>query len=79
MDSVLDKVRSLVATLFNVPVEDITEDSSPETVEAWDSMGQLNLILELEQEFDIAMTHDRVQRMTSVGAIAELLTEAGVG
>ena len=74
----MEKVRGIVATLFNAPLSRINAESSPATLDGWDSMGQLTLILEIEQEFGIAMTHERVQRMQNVGAIADIITEAAV-
>ena len=75
----LESIRNLISTLFNVPVESVTASSSPKTIEAWDSMGQLTLILEMEQEFGIEITHVRAQRMESVGAIADMIDEAKAG
>ncbi len=73
----VERVRGVVAMLFDVPEESVTAESSPQNMGKWDSMGQLTLILEIEQEFGIEMTHDRVARMTSVGALADILDEAG--
>jgi len=73
-----ERVRTIVATLFNVPVEDIGPQSSPETIENWDSMGHLMLTLELEQQFGVQIPPEDVEKMTSVAAIEETLSRCGV-
>ena len=45
---ITDKVRQAVSDVFGVELSSITPDSSPQTVEAWDSMGHLNLVLALD-------------------------------
>lgn len=41
--------------MFAVPEERIGADSSPETIEAWDWMQHLNLILALEERFGLQL------------------------
>ncbi len=47
----LDRVKQIISTLFNVDEASLTAASSAKDISAWDSMGQLMLILELEQQF----------------------------
>ena len=48
-----DKVHSIVAKVFSIPISDITDESGPETIESWDSFNGLILVDELEKNFDI--------------------------
>lgn len=73
-----ERVRNMVATIFNTPIEQVGPASSPETIEAWDSMGHLMLILELEQEFGVQIPPEEVEKMTSVAAIHQALARCGV-
>jgi acyl carrier protein len=76
-DGVLDKVRQAVSDVFGVPAAEITADSSPQTVEAWDSMGHLNLILALEQSFGVQFSPEEIAVMTSVRLAADTLSRKG--
>ena len=58
---------------MNVPVEQLDEDSSPDTVENWDSFQQMNLILSLEEEFNITFSDQEIVEMLSVKIIVETL------
>jgi len=58
-------------------VETIGEESSPETIPAWDSLAHLALVSELEREFEIDLSPDEVIEMVNVRSIIEILAERG--
>jgi len=70
---VFERLRAICADLFQVPGDKIQKDSSPETLEAWDSVQHLNLVLALEQEFGVAFDPEDIDHMKSIGAISELV------
>mgnify|MGYP000913864934 CR=1 FL=1 len=74
---ITDKVRQAVADVFGVELSGITPDSSPQTVEAWDSMGHLNLVLALEQAFGVQFSPEEIAAMTSVRLAAQTLAAKG--
>ena len=74
-DSLLQRVSAIVAATFNVSEADIAPGTSPATLEAWDSMGHLMLVLALEQDFGIQIPPESVERMTDVGSIVAMLAE----
>jgi acyl carrier protein len=71
--NILDEIRVLAGDVFGLPPERITEASSPEGIEAWDSVQHLNLILALEQHFGIQFEPDELAGTSSIGAIASLV------
>jgi acyl carrier protein len=73
MSQISEQVRSISADIFQIPAEKVTLESSPETVETWDSVQHLNLILALEERFGIQFEPEETEDMKSVGAIAELV------
>ena len=52
-NSVEGRMQSIVADIFAIPKERITVDSSPDTIETWDSLQHLNLVLAVEQDFGV--------------------------
>jgi acyl carrier protein len=68
-----EQVRGIASDLFAVPSQEITADSSPETIKTWDSIQHLSLVLALEEKFQIQLSPDEIEQMTSIGAIARLL------
>ena len=52
---------------------EVTADSSPETVESWDSVQHLNLILAIEEEYGFQFSPEEMDGAKTVGAIAGLV------
>lgn len=71
---VRERVRRIISDMFAVPIDQVTDESSPETIEAWDSMAHLNLVLSLEQEFAITFDLNEIAELTSVPAIVDRIT-----
>lgn len=68
-----DTVIKIISQIMNVPIEQLDESSSPDTVENWDSLKHVNLVLELENEFSIAFSEEEVLDIFSVKNIVEIL------
>lgn len=56
----------------------ITDESSPDTVETWDSFNGLILVTELESKFNIKFTMEEVQAVECVKDIKDALKRHGV-
>jgi len=76
MTELQQRVCTIVSNIMTVPLASMTLESSPDSVENWDSILHMNLILALEQEFGVSFDDDQVVRMLSVEQIATEL--AGV-
>lgn len=72
------KLKEVMARVFKVPAGMITADASPDTVENWDSLRHMNLILALEQEFDVELTDDQVVEILTYPLIRIVLHEHGI-
>ena len=49
----VEKLYEIIAKIMGVPASEINDESSPETIESWDSFNSLLLADELESEFNI--------------------------
>jgi acyl carrier protein len=76
--SVLEQVRTAAADVLQVAPEKITEESTPQEIEGWDSVQHLSLILALETQFNVEFEPEEIEQMTSIGKIASLV-EAKAG
>ena len=72
--TIFEQVRGIAADLFEVPPAQITAESSPETLQNWDSVQHLNLVLQLEQQFNIPFEPEEMDRMKTIGAVVELVS-----
>jgi len=73
MATILDQVRGVASDLFGIPVNQITADSSPETIETWDSTQHLNFVLALEEKFGLQLSPEEMEQVRNVGEAARLL------
>ena len=71
--AVFDQIRTMASDLFGVPEERITADSSPQTLEAWDSIQHLNLVLALEEKFSVQLSPEEIEQITNIGKTAKLI------
>ena len=60
----------IAADVFAVDAKTLDGASSPEQVEAWDSVQHLNLVLELEMTFGVKFTTKEQSEMLSIGGVA---------
>lgn len=74
-----NRVKMIVAQIMEVPVESVSIDSSPDTIEEWDSLKHMNLILALEQNFGITFDEEQIVEMMSVEIIIATITEMSQG
>lgn len=70
---IFEQVRTIASDLFTVPTDRITGDSSAETIETWDSIQHLNLVLALEEKFGFQLSTDEIEQMQTIGQIAALV------
>ena len=61
-----------------MPVSRINDQSSPETIESWDSFHSLMLLNDLETVFNIQFSDDEVLSMKTVADIKRNLYKHGV-
>lgn len=59
-------------------VGDIDATCSQETCAAWDSLHHLNLVVELEDAFDVSFEPEEIGAMKSVADIGKLLKAKGI-
>lgn len=68
--SVEERVIRVFADFKKVPVEEITMDTTFDEL-GFDSLDGLNLVFELEEEFDVTIPDDRVATMKGVRQAVE--------
>jgi acyl carrier protein len=70
------ELRQLMADVFECDAALITPESTPDTVPAWDSLRLLDLILAIEQQANIEISPDELEKMMSVPAILQIIRDA---
>ena len=68
-----EKILEILKETFEL--ETVDKSCSQKTCEAWDSMGQLNLVAELEETFDISLEPEEIGEMTSFDDVVRIVSE----
>lgn len=65
------KILEILKDTFDL--ESVDSSCSQDNCDAWDSMGQLNLVAELEDAFDITLEPEEIGTMKSFNDIVRIL------
>ncbi len=74
----VERIKRVMADVFDLPPDSIGDDASVTTLPQWESMQALTLLMCLEEEFDVHFTDDEAMRMNSLDAIRQELDLKGV-
>ena len=74
-----ENVFRIIGQVMNIPYGDVSEDTSPDNLEVWDSFQHMNLVLALEEEFKIRFTDEEIVQLSGAGMILQSLQNKGVG
>ena len=69
------RLRQIMANVFNLPTNEINDDTSPENTEQWDSIAHLNLVTSIEEEFVIVFSEDQISEMLNFKLIILIIKE----
>ena len=75
MDNVQKKIYEIMSVVFEIPESEISDDSSIDSIESWDSIRHLNLILALEEEFAITIPDEEVGNLVNYKLIELTVNE----
>jgi acyl carrier protein len=75
--SVMERVKDIVADNLGVDREKITADTSFVNDLGADSLDTVELVMELEEEFDINIPDDAAEKIQTVGQAVQYI-EAGI-
>jgi acyl carrier protein len=73
MDEV--KLKRVVAAVLGIDPGSVGEGTSTDTVEGWDSLKHMNLVIALEESFEVTVPDEDVVNMTSYPLIRAVLRE----
>jgi len=67
-----DKVREIFSNVFEVDISEV-DNIEYQSVEAWDSIGHMMMISELESEFGISIDMDDVIVISKISECFDIL------
>ena len=71
---VFDKIRTVLARALKVEAAEISLDTAFGDLPQWDSMGHMEVMILLEENFGVEINADTISELVSVQAIYEYVT-----
>lgn len=71
-------LNAILSEVLQIKEDAITDRTSPDTVDSWDSYNGLLLVSELENNFGVRFTLSEVLAVKNVGDIKKALSKHGV-
>lgn len=68
-------LKKVMASVLKVDISAIDENSSMDNIKSWDSLGHMNLVLALEDEFKVVIPDEDAGNITSYKLIMAVLNE----
>lgn len=73
-----DRILEIIAEQFHVNVEDLEEDTNFVDDLNVDSIELLELVMAIEDEFDIELDDDVLENITTVGDVLDFIDEKNI-
>jgi acyl carrier protein len=73
-----ERVLMILSQVLGVARQRVTLEASPDTMTEWDSLKHMNLVLALEEAFEIRFTDAEIGEIVTVPRIVAALTKHGV-
>ncbi len=73
-----EKIKQVMSVVFEVEPREIDDNASPDSIAGWDSLRHMNLIVALEEEFNVSFNEDDISSMLNYRLIKLTLSEYGV-
>lgn len=77
LQQVPSSLRDIVADTLEIAPEDVTPETSTESVENWDSFRHLQLVLSVEGEYGVQLDPQQVPELTTVAKLQAALEQKG--
>ena len=68
-----ERVRALLADVFQVPQDEVTPQLAFGDLPQWDSLAHMDVMMRLEEQFGVEINTDTIAELVSVPAICEYI------
>jgi acyl carrier protein len=69
-----ERVRILLADVFQVEPDEVTPQLAFGDLPQWDSLGHMDVMMRLEEQFGVEINTDTIAELVSIPAICEYIS-----
>lgn len=63
------EIKQIMSKVFDLGIDTIGDNATQKDIIKWDSLNHLNLVVEIEDNFDISIEPDDISEMLSIDQI----------
>ena len=76
MSSHRERCAAIVADVMEVDASEINDESSPDTIDQWDSLSHVQLVLQLEKAFGIKISPEEgIEHFTDFKSVVDYIDQ----
>lgn len=72
-EEVFETLTEIFRDNFDEDDMELSEETTAEDIEGWDSMEQINLVVAIQKKFNIQFNVEEVNAMSNIGEMADLI------
>jgi acyl carrier protein len=69
------EIRQIMSKVFEIEISSISDNASQKDISKWDSLQHLNLIVEIEDHYDISIDPEDISVMVTIEKIVEIVNK----
>lgn len=70
-----NRIFTILSKVFEVPIDSLSDTDSPDTIENWDSLRHMKMILVLEEQCGIIFTDQEIVETVTIEAVINTITK----
>ena len=75
MKKLHDLIKKIISIIFDEDIVNISDDAEPLKIDQWDSINHLQLIVALEEEFEIKFSDDELTELLNLPLINNIIQQ----
>ena len=75
MKDYTDLIKKIMSIIFDEDIVNISDDVEPLKIDQWDSINHLQLIVALEEEFEIKFSDDELTELLNLPLINNIIQQ----
>lgn len=72
-----DRIRRILSDVVGAPLETLAATAPINQLDGWESLNLVNLMIALEDEFKVSFSPEQAGELSSIEAIARIVTGLG--
>jgi acyl carrier protein len=73
-----NSLRVLVAQVFEIAADEVTDDLGPATFGQWGSLQHIQLVAAVEQAYGISLSPREIRSFSTVAELSDLVASKGI-